>query len=303
MLRRNFIRICGASASVSAFGQPAPKVATDKHRLIVQVNGDGGDTAQREGWAWLGSWVREKLNKPWEFKRTISFPQVMALLEDGQSGVLRRHPDQWNKPQDFSRDQTIPIVAALGVWNDKQRLQRLWEKTQARNFLAQNGDMLLPEHVNLFQRALGNSPSILGDGQLGLSVAARISSGGQDMDDVGDDLNLLVMLIMSKIRSSTSISETAVAAYGADRPVNYGCYIGSYRAKYGIDASAAKDTVRARMDQGIRSGAFKRDPDCPPVLGALRWYFRTESGGNPELAELYAPIIRAWFQPGVAGVR
>lgn len=50
--------------------------------------------------------------------------------------------------------------------------------------------------------------------------------------------------------------------------------------------------MTARIRKGIAEGW---QPDCPRVLGALRWYFRAESKGNPELAELYAPIVEAFL--------
>ena len=47
------------------------------------------------------------------------------------------------------------------------------------------------------------------------------------------------------------------------------------------------------MNQGIQDG-WK--PDASGVYGAVRWYHREESGANPLLAELYAPIIRAYLE-------
>src|SRR4051812_16433552 len=43
--------------------------------LIMHDGGDFGDTAQREGWYWLGVWIRSKTDQPWVDNppRTLSF--------------------------------------------------------------------------------------------------------------------------------------------------------------------------------------------------------------------------------------
>lgn len=134
----------------------------DVDGLIVhrtpQGKADGGDTAQREGWYWFGVWIRQnKLHQPWTKPRRLSFPQVIALLEPGKDGVFYRHPKlpPWNNPRSkefgFSRDQMIPLVAAMGVWGMKAEIQRLWDALPEdllgkhafngnwRNFLGQDG--------------------------------------------------------------------------------------------------------------------------------------------------------------------
>jgi hypothetical protein len=223
----------------------------------------------------------------------------MNLLEKDQSGVFRRSPDKYDDPKDFSRDQTIPIIAAMGVWGDIVRLDRFWDRTKARNYLTQNGEMLRPDGVNLFQRARGIKPGIIGDTQLLGGVASRLVQAS-DPNDVGDDLNLLVILLMAKLRfpaTNTGVTgtttEEVIKLYATKRPHSYGSYLQSCRRE-GIDLKVSDTEVRKRMDPGIAKG-WKPDGDCPPVLGALRWYFRAESKGNPELAELYAPMVRKWF--------
>src|ERR1700737_539012 len=69
------------------------KLFVDDYGLIVQRDKDGGDTAQREGWAWFGTWIRlNVLNQPWPVKRDLSFAQVLSLLEVDESGNFRRNP-------------------------------------------------------------------------------------------------------------------------------------------------------------------------------------------------------------------
>ena len=157
----------------SCYVDPSPATAStqiedrdmfcDSLGLIVHKDADGsfngGDTAQREGWYWLGVWIRNHTpGMPhWNRTRRLSFEQVLKLLEPGNNGVFYRHPTQepYNHPFDkewgFSRDQMVPLVAAMGVWNKQAELNRLWaalpEDALAkhafngnwRNFLGQDG--------------------------------------------------------------------------------------------------------------------------------------------------------------------
>lgn len=284
---------------------------TDELKLIVQLNGDGGDTCQREGWAWFGIWIREcLLHKPWEIQLEISFEQTMQLLEIDQSGNFRRHPTQvpWNDPSKepgiFTRDQQTPIVAALGVWNDQARLKRMWDNLKPSPLglglkVIQGFDIAGFDHLNLFRRAMNQPPDDSGDKQLAAGVGTRLFElsvlnklrGKDTMDDV-DDLSLIVNLLMGLIRSPSDAVKRAAEVYAKNREVSYGCYLGHYRAEHPGDYSADLKTMSQRIREGISKGW---QPDCPRVLGALRWYFRPESGGNPELAELYAPIVEAYL--------
>jgi hypothetical protein len=97
--------------------------------------GDGGDTGQREGWYWLGVWIRQ--NTPglpsYTPRRKLNFDQVLRLLEPAQDGVFYRHPKlhPWNNPHGkefgLSRDQMEPLVAAMGLWGKRETLRRLWD--------------------------------------------------------------------------------------------------------------------------------------------------------------------------------
>lgn len=280
--------------------QPGPDgIFYDRNGLIIQQNCDGGDSAQREGWYWLGIWVRSyyKIGTPWP-TRSLTFQQVMNKLEIGQTGTFRRNPDKWNDPEDFTRDQTLPIVAAMGVNNDSARLQRFYHELRRRNWFAQRrGDeMTTPIYRNFIARARNEKPNVLTDGaSLYAAAQARIVGAIGDMDSVGNDLNLTVMLLVATVRQSSNLADKARQYYSKNRPNNYGMFLGSYRAAHGVDfdGRTSQADMERRMDSGIKAG-WK--PDCPRILGAFRWYFRAESGGSPGLAELYAPIVDQWFQ-------
>jgi hypothetical protein len=285
---------------------------------------DGGDTAQREGWYWLGVYIREKtLSDPWPVKRNLAFADVLRLLEPKSDGVFYRHPKlaPWNNPYSkeygFSRDQMVPLVAAMGVWGYTEPLRRLWNALpqdvlggtkHAFNgdwvrVLGQKtvytGDIIGPATINLFRRAWNEDPMPAGDGngangerELKINVDLRIRAA-KDPDNTGDDLNLIVMLLMSILRFKSAISTEGVNIYRTSRPDSYGSYLGAYRKKYGVDLGASPAEVKRRIEEGIAARWAK---DASPVYGSVRWYHRAESGANPALAELYAPIIHAHLE-------
>jgi hypothetical protein len=113
-----------------------------------------------------------------------------------------------------------------------------------------------------------------------------------DRDDTGNDLNLIVMLLMAILRFPTTTSTKAVNWYAKNRVVSYGSFLETYRQKYG-ELTTWDTDVRRRFDDGIAAG-WKTD--ASRVYGALKWYQRAQTGANPKLAELYAPIIRKYFE-------
>lgn len=111
--------------------------AYNRDGLIMHDNADFGDTAQREGWYWLGVWIHaNELHQPWTDSppRTLSFNDVAKKLEPNQDGVFVRAPgkDPFGRPTDghenhgMTRDQLVPMIAALSVWGNRDSLQRLW---------------------------------------------------------------------------------------------------------------------------------------------------------------------------------
>lgn len=514
--------IIGSFFPTAVIAQSAREIFYDSDGLIVHhgPNGelDGGDTAQREGWYWLGVWLRQNTAglQPWPKPRMLSFQQVIALLEPGHDGVFYRHPKlpPWNDPHGkaygFSRDQMVPLVAAMGVWGMKDEIRRLWDALPEdllgkhafngnwRNFLGQDGpncgdikkrgcdatadcslkvdtrdcslkvdtrdcslkvdtrdcslqvdtrdcslqvdtrscghdgpfgihfndpiceaakaaqnavyaaakgtceaeksaqnaayaaakgtcesgkatqnaayaaekaacegpkaaqnaaykaehdtcefgkaaqnvayktehdaceltkttskaaceaqkaidstlcmitnvhsgDLIGPMTVNLFRRAMDENPllpvstalslplvnvggGVLGESELAVNVGLRLAAASRDRDDTGDDLNLIVMMLIAKLRHGTPLSDEAVTVYAATRPMSYGSYLTAYHAVYGTDTN----DIKHRIDEGIANG-WLSDKSAPN--GAVCWYHRPETGANPQLAELYESII------------
>lgn len=333
LLRRSALESSAALLCNPVKAQSSPPIMYGTDGLIIHNGMDGGDTAQREGWYWFGIWIRQQVLKdPWPIPRKLTFPQVIQLLEPKQDGIFYRHPKlkPWNNPFDktygFSRDQMLPLVAAMGVWGQTEPLRRLWNalpqdvlggtkhtfngewKTVFGQKTVFTGDIVGPATINLFRRAWNEDPMPAsdhngpgGETELAANVDVRLASTLNDRDNTGDDLNLIVMLLMSILRFPTGVSTGAVNRYAKNRPVSYGSFLGAYRqmirdkhiAADGVDLKASPSEVKRRLDEGI-AGGWKTD--ASRVYGAVRWYHRIESGANPQLAELYQPIIRKYLE-------
>ncbi len=559
--RFKFLVTCGFVASLifstvnskQAVSPPAIEdraIYYDDLGLIVHKSTDGafdgGDTAQREGWYWLGVWIRNHTPglEPWTTPRKLSFDQVLRLLEPRSDGVFVRHPKQYpnafDKDYGLSRDQMIPLVAAMGVWGKQAALRRLYDALPEdivgkhafngnyRNWLGQDGqncseikkrgcdatqdcslktdnrdcslktdnrdcslqvdardcslqtdnrdcslnvdrtdcslqedrrscghdlpfgihvndpicesakaaqnagygvakaaceasksaknldyarekatcesaksgqnalysaskascesaktvqnqayaagkltcesgkagqnalylsqkamceadkarqsvfyatekaacevgktsgkyacevdkqlayqacragnvfsgDLVGPSTVNLFRRAFDENPldivddttsvtvvqgGVPGEAELLINSHLRVGQTQHDKDNVGDDLNHVVMLLMAKLRFPTLASNEAVRVYAEQRPPSYGSYLGTYYKQYGNDMT---DTAK-RIDAGIAAG-WVTDVSSP--YGAVRWYHRPNVGANPQLAKLYQPIIDMYIK-------
>lgn len=138
----------------------------DKHGLIVQANGDGGDCCSRTGLFWYAIFIFRGGARPDRDEFMADFRQLRVSIP----GNLRRHPDQgpncgkpgardfscWNNPRVFSRDQLIPILIALGAWDRKVELTEILKAHLKRFFFCQNGDLTGPQHFGVWIRAFEN---------------------------------------------------------------------------------------------------------------------------------------------------
>lgn len=268
----------------------SPPFFSDSFGLIVQADMDGGDTTQREGFVRFGLHLLEKAGITINLAAPSPWPNVLAHLEVGKSGEFRRHPNKdqwWSDPQKFSRDQQTPLVAALGALGPREVLDRLWNAFVARGRKCQNGDAGGPDHQNLFRRATGyEKVEAIGEGLLAAMPAVLVLRGQKSKDDVGDDLNFIVSLAASKLWRPTKTSRQTIIEYRDTRPVNYGCYLERYRKEYpGLSGQAL---MKKRIDAWI---AKKASTDCHPAVGALRWYFRPETGAGWGPAAIYERVL------------
>jgi len=259
----------------------------DSLGLIVQADGDGGDTCQRTGMYWFGRFVNDG---KWLESTSRQFMAEATKLEVGP-GILVRHPEQpdfRSDPQSTSRDQQDPLVVALGVLEplspvgkQKQLLNRIFRAHKDRFFKYQNKDIANPQTFGLYIRAFKAKWAypFLFLTDLGLLFNAFVAPTQRNPDDT-DDLNHIVRLTQAAIIMPTPVSWLARRLYARWRPPNCG------------------SSIVARHEWIGRTGV---DPSVLPplesnhVMGALTWYFRAQNNGNPEIAETYRPIIAKLF--------
>lgn len=166
------------------------------------------------------------------------------------------------------------------------------------------GDFIYPQTVNLFRRALRQNAFIptpadfipdpvfqggpFGEDGLKADVLIRADKGYLDRDSTGDDLDLLVELLFSIVRSPTPSSHDAVVAYQGLRPQSYGSFMDTYLLRCGTNMY---DPLVAgpEIDSGIQFAGWVADRSVGD--GAIRWYNRADRGANEALATLYAPLI------------
>lgn len=280
----------------------------DSYAVIVQKDMDGGDTLHREGmYAFGRKLVYDHMknqvilqDQPIVSRGPASgsslqrpSPQEIMDLLEVEPGIYIRHPDpkKWySNPNATSRDQLLPVIAYCAAYGDYQRLWRLFKATLKRGLFAQNmyriGDLENwkipdPMHLNVAQfiRAGGwwtaplypmlfvyDSIELIGTVITALPLHLKDDHWiprKKQMNDV-DDNNVVIQHLMAALYKPTPISELNRYLYSITRPENYG------------------NTLLGETNH---------------VMGALRWYHRSEYGGeaNPEIAELYRPLIEKYF--------
>lgn len=227
----------------------------DELGLIVQKNGDGGDTLQRTGFFYLPGIIKEQKGAMSCFENELS----TLWSSDGPTRHIKQYPNQ----NEVSRDQLTPVVAALGFMKMFDKANYLFYRLIRNWFRYPNmTDIASPEHIGIFLRASGENlwpmlPFILlGDCFMLLGVIIRCIQA-RNPDDVGDDLNTLVSVVQAQHTFPTPISWLARKLYVKLRPKPY-----------------------TRIDETEQGNIYL----------ALKWYFREESGGNPEIAVAWKEV-------------
>lgn len=268
----------------------------DSYAIIVQRDGDGGDSLHREGMYAFGKWLTVKngiQTAMFEIPERQDTAKIIDKFEVAP-GIFVRHPDpkKWySNPDTTSRDQLVPLIAYCGAYRDHARLWRLFKAAAQRGFFSQNiqraGDVpkkwKMPDtllgHMGLFIRAGGayTDPLYpvlwLTDSLEFVSTLMQIfplhytltakKFRMKELRDV-DDNNTIVAHLMAAHFKPTPISWVDRHLYALTRRWNYG------------------NTEMGELN---------------PVMGALAWYHREDGRGNPEMAELYRPLIEKYFSP------
>lgn len=225
----------------------------DENGLIVQADGDGGDTAQRTGMFYYLYNDRE------------GFTRALDQLEV-DSGIYVRHPIQEgfrSDPRRFSRDQQRPLTIALGKYGMTDRLWRMFSGQMLRMGKYQNLDVIGPigigEYIRAFNAKFFYPVLLLTDINLFLSSFYLVIEASFDPNSV-DDNNHVMTLLQARDVMPTPFGWLAMRVYMKFRPRNYG------------------NTILGKSD---------------PVHGALAWYHRLGSGGNPYLGDaLYNELTK-----------
>ncbi len=269
----------------------------DAYALIVQQDGDGGDSLQREGMYAFGKWLRynsaENTVVIAELPEREDSRQIFDKFEV-EPGIYVRHPDphKWySNPKTTSRDQLVPLIAYCGAYRDYPRLWRLFKAFAKRGMFSQNTkrageghmEFKVPDtmiaHLGLFIRAGGwyTAPfyplllltdSIEFAGTLFNQIPVHWEQTNKrfrwkDLRDVDDNNAIIAHLLAAKFKP-TPISWLDRQVYAYTRRLNYG---------------------------NTRLGESNN------VMGALAWYHRASNRGNPEIAELYRPLVLEYFAP------
>jgi len=184
----------------------------DNNGLIVQRDGDGGDTAGREGDYFFHLGLTGYVYT--DFDRVLEALQVSP-------GVFIRNPVHYNDPKDFSRDQTVPLILAMGEMGRTKVLKLLLKKQIKNYFRYQNNDIGAFSDVGYYIRAFKAwylyPVLVLTDLQLiGESIIRCIQ--GKNPVDTSDDINHTLALLQSQNRFPTVGSYIARKIYKLFRP-------------------------------------------------------------------------------------
>lgn len=131
----------------------------DKNGLLVQKDGDGGDTPSHEGLAWLAAHFGGNFPSPWDYGFFISDVTV--------DGKLIRNPINYNDPNDASRDQYRAVLVADYFQKSFLSYTEEYYGNLPRNFLGwpryPNGDVFSPQDYVLFNPNANYGLKLLSD--------------------------------------------------------------------------------------------------------------------------------------------
>jgi hypothetical protein len=248
----------------------------DDYGLIVHnlEQWGGGDTAQREGM--------------WSYGMALAFPEKCAEIRERferslqllerSPGNYSRHtlvpgaPDWYADASDFTRDQSIPLVAAMGRLKMRDRLKAFFDANLKRGMIAQNGrdPWWWPYYLAFWVRALAESKSqtwqpylspLLWLGDISLIFASVVKCIQASLDEEhSDDLNFQIILIQSNSVTDTPYAKFARWIYSNFRPALKGTLEtwgpASALEHYFFTSSTAKESGAPRVDRLYNQNAI-----------------------------------------------
>lgn len=287
---------------------------TDANGLPVNSDGDARDQLNRVGLVMTAAHLNDKF--PWADYERLYSDCCRAI-----TGPLQPRPGIYVRSvgadaNNVSADQLLPVLCAWVALGEWRQVAWLFVRMVARLGFAQNvrdglnstfvsgnvesmqaggpnerlprekwklPDFMLLRALPLFARISPVLYPLALVSDLLLVFAALVACGPVWRDDTGltkrgpedvDDGVLICTLAVCRAVRPTPFSELACFLYARLRPWNYG--------------------VKPIHFDGPRV-VWADDKSVGNVYGSLRWYFRAEAGGNPEVAELWKPICERYF--------
>lgn len=160
----------------------------DKYGLVVHEDGDGGDSCA-DTFRYL---YAQHINGMLDIE--LFSAARLHLLSHQYPGIGVRHPEQWNDPCDWSRDQQTPAVILLHATGSFTELREIYERHKRRGWRYQNLDWATLEHRNYYNPELKRR-NLYGDifmllGSIILVIRSWISD-----KELNQDINHQVALI------------------------------------------------------------------------------------------------------------
>src|SRR3990167_9651134 len=135
---------------------------------------------------------------------------------------LRRHPIQWNHPDDVSSDQTEPIMLANLILFEQSRNQLIYNNYKTNGWRSQNGDLPRLHHLSIWGRYHDNHTLIyIGDFFLFLFVLFRRLAWIFQPNSVSNDVNLELFIRVFMVRFPTFLTRLARKIYKSDHAIRY----------------------------------------------------------------------------------
>lgn len=247
----------------------------DTYGLIVQKDLDGGDTAGREGDYWFA-------HKLLESKEPDNFDNVLNHLQVSP-GVFIRHPVNYNDPKDFSRDQTVPLIMAMGEMKRYETLKLLLSKQLANGFKYQNGDFGGPADIGYYIRAFRMwflyPLLLLGDAQLLINTLFICGLKAKEPNWLQKFLGKHVhyIFIQGEPNNKDGIPQDVYGLKNTSTDINHTLALLQAKRRYPTPISY----IARKLYKWFRPGGIQ-----------LAWdnYFNVQSGANP-FNDLYRPLI------------
>lgn len=271
----------------------------DNQGLIIQRDGDQGDTAARNGELYTGIHFNPEFN--WIMAVPISFEESIVLLEPKKDGNLVRYNKfPYNDPFDkngfaTSRDQTEPNIVAAGFRKDKEFIKRVFLANVKNWFRYPNGDTMLLS-LNIYIRAAFEA---------GYKWTAILYPLLFVLD-----LNLLAnssLITFLKSREPGPVRKFLADKLGlyffvqdyskSNNPTNPDAWSVHGKTNVGDDINHTQILLQSANTLATPTSWFARFIYKFRKYGvqyAFDYYHRPETHGNP-LNELYRPIISKWF--------